>query len=1153
MGLASSSPFLTVGAPGTNLAIQAMAAGLAVFTSWAELSIGTSLAAGWYATFEPKHGRLHIGSPLNPSFVADLELEWTEDWLQAAEAHGSVLLVTADRLTGDGNISDQLAEAISLRTVCAGWVRYGCPTSWDDIPESPTSQDVGQPVLRIATDPVGTVLDLAILVDEGVLSLAEAKRRAVAFDALRTADWVHESDSDAALFALLLSDEMRSKGVGLPMMCTYMRLVAEIADHRGGPDSCPAWNVAAQGSISLAVDAVAHGGGRQIYEEANSLAQRLIAYLRTVGDDNRLAAALLDAARLRIATKGPELNSADHYAIATLPTWEAQLRGDMYRAWFTEEEPFQTGLPERLAEAGHFLIEALQLTDGRLRPRLLAHLLQIVPDTPEHPQNRHNMAMTAFGELLEPQAEPDPEITLFLIRVLEGIDLGIVREQVTAVFSTPLTEFLRIHGPTSVRSVIGQGINLARERRDQALLRTVLGWADELPAPVHAAQRRQLWEAQLHILPDDPTLCPAGHDLEELHRNLTLRARTESWAPVQYTAACLHLAAHAREQSSPALGLALLRESGTRNGPIPAPERLLNADLYYLAATARDPVPGSLSHRYANYSYAACGYASLDLEDLAQACLIPFAMSFGDFDEEQLRQAIYTIIVDAPNIDTGGAPRLARVLRDLIHTAVWEATAHCEQLPIALLLGLQHVGKGPERAAWTDAGRPFVLPGHLQHWLARLRGVEAESGPGNLPAAGLLTPWETDSRPAGSTAADLARNLRHHIHGLIDQALQHACGPVIDEEHPWAHTRSLLDERTLLLTWFLPEFARGVRDDLVLVACTRECTELFVVLGDDETGTPRDRHVVADEVAAVRAEILAHPLFKDVTPEGARLLAGSGDLFGDRTLLTRWRERGKDHLLLWPHGALHYFPLHLCTLDDRLIAEDWTVTTIIGLDALTPTHPPAIRVRKRRTAVVASACGGAAFGLQVEPALEDHADEIAAAAGTRAVTGKAATRGRLLEELASADIVHIAVHGTLDPDAPWFHCLYLSPDHDDDGRVFAYDLLGVDLRGVRLVTLAACESGLSRFDLNDNIRGIPSALLTAGVGAVAGCLWPVRPEPATFFFREMHRAVADGTALVPAFRRAQLATRTRHPHYRDWAAFTYVQGRSYELGKEPAV
>lgn len=366
----------------------------------------------------------------------------------------------------------------------------------------------------------------------------------------------------------------------------------------------------------------------------------------------------------------------------------------------------------------------------------------------------------------------------------------------------------------------------------------------------------------------------------------------------------------------------------------------------------------------------------------------------------------------------------------------------------------------------------------------------------------------------------------------------------VDDAQLWARTGELLDDRTVLLTWFLPTAVNGAA---VLLGVTREGGELTVQLGDPADGGPEraaayaDRHPVADLVEAVRTEVERDPLFGEVTPEGRRLLTGHELPLPAADQWAAWRARGKDRLLLWPHGALHYLPVALCTADGRPIADDWSVTTIVGLEALLPADGPA---RPRRTAVLASANGGVPYGLPAEPALEEHARAVAEAVGAIPLTGPAATRAGLLAELATADVVHLAVHGTMDQDAPWLHCLYLTPDEDDDGRVFAHDFLELDLSGVRLVTVAACESALGRFDRADNVRGVPAALITAGVQAVVGCLWAVRPEPATYFYHFLHRRAGQAEDLERAFREALAATRAHYPQYRDWGAFTYLLGRS---------
>jgi CHAT domain-containing protein len=290
---------------------------------------------------------------------------------------------------------------------------------------------------------------------------------------------------------------------------------------------------------------------------------------------------------------------------------------------------------------------------------------------------------------------------------------------------------------------------------------------------------------------------------------------------------------------------------------------------------------------------------------------------------------------------------------------------------------------------------------------------------------------------------------------------------------------------------------------------------------------------------------MADPLFRTVTPEGERLLARPDNLLPS-PWLDEWKQQGRTRLYLWPHGPLHYLPLHLYTHEGRPLAEAFTFTTIPSPSVLAPALATA--ARPPHTTVLASATGGEQFGLAREDPLEEHAREVAEHLGAAAIVGSEATRERLLRELAVADVIHIAAHGSQDLAAPWSHCLYLSETEDDDGRVFAYDILSTDLRGVRLVTLASCESGLGRFDVNDNLRGLPAALLLAGAQAIVACLWPVDPDPATLFFATLHRHIAGGAAIEPAFRQSQQYTRECFPQYRHWGSFVVIGGSGVYRG-----
>ncbi|CAM5620026.1 hypothetical protein SAVIM338S_05795 [Streptomyces avidinii] len=1188
VGLAGISPFTAGGGAGGSLFARAYGRGLPALRSLDVLPFGDPVDPRWCVT-QDAAGVLSVLDPNGALFAHELDLERPPGWREAAEASGSVMLIVSHVLSVTDDPLGELVGETERGMVCAGPVRFGEPAYGAAGPEAAAAP----PTVTFVIDPVGTLMDLAQYVCDRIISLDEAKRRARAVEETRQVLARHHAMPVEAMLDPLFRDELLDHRGLVEFMYVYWRLVAELADACGRE---AAWRVAALRTVEAAGRLVADRCDRAVFEEAEAVSVRLIDGLgegpgegpgeglgegpgEGLGGSVDLEAALLAAARLRLATRGPEDLAADVYAHELLTTWSARLTAELYRTWFTEEEPLQRESHRLVAEAGHLVLRALELDGGSRRPRLLAVLAQILGDGRGVHREAAEAALAAWRDgpgaeqagadepgadepgADEPGAEnpgtDEPDLALFLLRTTSGMPPETADRLLTRVFGTPLADFVAAHGTTTTAKVIGQGVNLARERADRPLLRTVLDWAEQLGAQWASAQRRQLIEARLHALPDDPTECPPAD------RALPV-SFPASWTPAQRSAALTHAAAHARDRRQPALGLALLRQA---DSGLSKELRLLTADLYYQAAQADEPAPGPVPFPWGYYTYAALGYASIGFDELARASLVPFVMQLGNLRGGELVDALQAIIVDVPNFDTSGAPELGGLLRDLVHSAVWQLTAESQTLPMGLMFGLHQAGKGPELGAWWRIEGPLVLPAHIQHFIAKLRDTEptAATGAADLSDSAnpphpptppnLLNGMDGDRRPGGHDDAQVARNLRWRISSFIDDELRRRSAPLMDDQRLWARVPDLLDDRTVLLTWFLPAAMKGAA---VLLAVTRQGQELVVHLDRKENGNGNengkgqgsgkangngsdDRHPLADRVEAIRTEIERDPLFGDVTPEGSRLLDSAGLPLSGGERWDEWRAQGKDRILAWPHGALHYLPLPLCRTGGRLIADDWTVTTIAGLEALAPVE---VAARERRTVVLASAAGGFPYGLYTEPALEEHARKVAEAVGGEALTGPAATRDRLRAEMSTADVVHIAAHGTLDEDAPWMHCLYLTQDGDDDGRVFAYDFLDVDLRGVRLVTLAACESALGRFDRGDNVRGIPSALITAGAQAVVGCLWPVRPEPATHFFHHLHHAVARGAVPEQAFRGAQLATRAAYPHYRDWGAFTYVHGRS---------
>jgi CHAT domain-containing protein len=235
---------------------------------------------------------------------------------------------------------------------------------------------------------------------------------------------------------------------------------------------------------------------------------------------------------------------------------------------------------------------------------------------------------------------------------------------------------------------------------------------------------------------------------------------------------------------------------------------------------------------------------------------------------------------------------------------------------------------------------------------------------------------------------------------------------------------------------------------------------------------------------------------------------------------------------------LHYVPFHLLQPEGHPLADDWTVTTILHPASIGGEHKQG---RERRFVFAGTRTSHPAFGLTDQPALTDQVTRLAGSTHHGVLLRDAeVTPKTVLAAASRASHLHIAAHGSHDAEAAWFQCLYLNPDPGNDGRLFAWQVMSADLRGVDLVTLSACESAMGRYDPNDNLRGLPAAFLLAGASTVIGALWPVTADVAAVFFHELYASIERGLGKRDAFRSAQLSTRRTHHAYRDWGAFSFL-------------
>lgn len=248
----------------------------------------------------------------------------------------------------------------------------------------------------------------------------------------------------------------------------------------------------------------------------------------------------------------------------------------------------------------------------------------------------------------------------------------------------------------------------------------------------------------------------------------------------------------------------------------------------------------------------------------------------------------------------------------------------------------------------------------------------------------------------------------------------------------------------------------------------------------------------------------------------------------------------RDQLIVVPHGALHYLPFQaLTTPDGSFLIEHKAI-------AVAPSASVAVQLSRRSRdpagALVAfgNPSNQAREGL---PGAEREVEQISALFSDRRVYFREqASKSRFRESAGAGRILHVAAHAEVDSVDPLHSRILLAAEGDDPGFLEAREVYGVDLQGVALVTLSACESGLGRIARGDEIQGFTRSFLTAGAAGLLASLWPVADDSTEFLMTHFYGKFARGTSSIEAMRDAQVATlrepKFAHPFF--WAPFNLI-------------
>lgn len=268
----------------------------------------------------------------------------------------------------------------------------------------------------------------------------------------------------------------------------------------------------------------------------------------------------------------------------------------------------------------------------------------------------------------------------------------------------------------------------------------------------------------------------------------------------------------------------------------------------------------------------------------------------------------------------------------------------------------------------------------------------------------------------------------------------------------------------------------------------------------------------APELASLVAALRAHPDDRDAAAKlGAALIPASVLAPGNRTLY------------VVADGVLGGAPIAALIAGGRRLVEARPIVIVPSLAAIATPRTPA-----QAPAVGEPLVLGPSAGAQLAAARAE-ADEVAALLGVKPYVGDAATSERL-RQAATAQILHVAAHGGIDPRGAFIELA--------DRRVDAADVIAWHL-APHTVVLASCASGARPGLTLWGAMG--AAFLANGSAAVVASLWSVGDE-------DTHRLLgafyAAGGAKQPALALAQAQRRAiaEGRPVSAWAPFVVLGG-----------
>ncbi len=244
-----------------------------------------------------------------------------------------------------------------------------------------------------------------------------------------------------------------------------------------------------------------------------------------------------------------------------------------------------------------------------------------------------------------------------------------------------------------------------------------------------------------------------------------------------------------------------------------------------------------------------------------------------------------------------------------------------------------------------------------------------------------------------------------------------------------------------------------------------------------------------------------------------------------------------DRIGFIPDDCLSYFPFAAMNYRGKVLAEVFSIFYL----------PTAALLEEVPTEKYDSGFRILAFG---NPDMEDETLDLHHAVeelkrirkqGDTVLLNEQASETNAEEMMANYDILHFAVRGQFNPDAPLLSGLLLTPGEDQDGILSVIEIFRLRFPG-RAVVLSGCDPLPEKDPEGKSFSALQRAFLHAGSRSVVSTLWLVDDRAAAYLLGLFYRQLERNKSLADSLRTAQLRLiREGYPSY-IWAAFILTGG-----------